>query len=92
MTLYIQSPIQIPTSVLDSLNTTGSFDKTFADFKNISVGEVGDNFQSVHGLIELQWRQILLLGYIQIKNERQIAFSFPLSDSASSSANRNQKN
>ena len=33
---------------LDSLNTKGSFDKTFADFKNIYVVKSEDNFFKVY--------------------------------------------
>jgi len=71
---------------LDSLNAVGSYDKTFADFKNVSVVKSEDNSFKVYTWTYPNYNgdKYYYSGYIQIKNEKTDSILvFTLSDSTS---------
>ncbi len=71
---------------LDSLNSVGSFDKSFSDFKNISVVKSEDNSFKIYTWTYPTYNgdKYYYFGYVQIKLEKSDSILFfPLSDSTS---------
>jgi len=71
---------------LDSLNSNNSFDKSFSDFKNISVVKSDDHTFKVYSWTYPNYSgdKYFYYGYIQIKPEKSDSvLTFPLSDSTS---------
>ena len=71
---------------LDSLNSDGSFDKSFSEFKNISIAKSEDNSFKIYTWTYPTYNgdKYFYFGYVQLKLEKSDSILFfPLSDSTS---------